>query len=91
MSVIINAISLAFTILYWFLIAHIILSWLPKDGIFATLNEIVDTIALPIIAPFRKVVPVIDLGGVGLDLSTIAALIVLSLLRGAIVGILIRL
>lgn len=87
-----NLVNVLFSALFYFILAHIILSWLPKDNpTLARINEIVDSVVLPIFRPFRKVVPVIDLGGIGFDLTPIVVIILLNISKGLILSVLAQL
>lgn len=62
--------------LYWYLIfARILLSWFPD--VFATsLGRFILRLTEPYLAPFRRVIPPLRIGGVYLDVSVYAAIIV---------------
>lgn len=84
--------SLAFLVngicqlLYWLLMARIIISWLPVDpysGIVQFLNQVTD----PILLPFRKIPLQIGV----LDLTPLLAFVVLYFLNNVLVRILVGL
>jgi YggT family protein len=66
------------------LFARIILSWFPMSGDspLAPIYRFLFAITEPLLAPIRRVIPPIGLGGMGLDLSPLIVLLVLEFLRG---------
>lgn len=69
------------------LIAHVILSWVPRPP--EPLGPVVvgvRALTEPVLAPLRRVVPPIQLGGAALDLSILIVFFVLILLRSALCG-----
>jgi len=74
------------TILYWLLIARIVVSWLPVDpyhSIVLFLVQITD----PILIPFRKLPLQIGM----LDLSPLVAFVAIIFVRNVLVSILMKL
>jgi YggT family protein len=73
-----------FNVLYFILLARIILSWFPirPGGIMQDVIEVLYSITEPILAPIRRLVPPIAMGGGYLDLSTLIVLLLLRLIRG---------
>lgn len=72
---------------YWIVvIARIIMEWIPVsyDHPLARLRAILRSLTEPILAPLRALIPPVRMGGMGLDLSPIVLLIVLSLLTGVV-------
>ena len=73
-SILAQTIYLFFQILYWIMIARILLTWFPNinwyNQPFRALKEITD----PILEPFRRLIPPIG----GIDFSPIFAFIALS-------------
>ena len=66
---------------YLFLIfGYIILSWfrLPYNRILAAVQRFLYDVVNPFLALFRRFLPMLRLGGLGLDLSPIIAILVLS-------------
>ncbi|MBK9181229.1 MAG: YggT family protein [Acidimicrobiales bacterium] len=61
--------------------ARIILSWFPVSGqgVFASVYQFLVTITEPLLGPIRRVLPPIGIGGMGLDLSPIIAVLLLQL------------
>ena len=80
-AILAQGINLFFQVLYWIMIARILLTWFPNldwyRQPFRALKEITD----PILEPFRKIIPPIG----GLDLSPIAAFLALSVLNYVII------
>lgn len=90
---IIWVINLAFVVYYWILIARVILSWIRINphGALRPIFEFIYDVTEPLLSLIRRFVPVIGIGGAGLDLSPIIALILIDLARRAIITILISL
>lgn len=68
------------------LFARIILSWFPisPGGGMATVYGLLHTLTEPVLAPIRRLIPPIGMGGMGLDLSPIIIFFVITLLQNAI-------
>lgn len=68
--------------LYWFvLLAHVVFSWLPRTPeplvpFQLGVRRLVD----PVLAPLRKVIPPLRIGGVALDLSILVLFFGLTLI-----------
>ena len=59
---------------------RIILSWFPRStGILGTVGDIFYGLTEPVLGPVRRMVPMIAMGGMGLDLSPIIVLLVLQI------------
>jgi len=72
--------------LFWGVILHAILSWFPNaQG--APAARVLNQLITPLLAPIRRMIP--DLGGI--DLSPIALLLLLQVLKISIVPILVNL
>lgn len=88
---IVRLIDLVFRAYFWLIIIRIIFSWLQisrtENELFKKVVSFVYTVTEPYLALFRSFVPVLSLGGGGLDLSPIVALIVLQLAKGVIIGL----
>ena len=70
------------------LLAHVILSWVPRPP--EPLRPVVvgvRAVTEPVLAPLRRVVPPVQLGGAALDLSILIVFFALILLRGALCGL----
>ncbi len=72
--------DLLFTVLYFAILARVLLSWVRVDPN-NQLVEIIYQITDPILEPLRRVIPMIDMGGMSLDISPIVALILLELVQ----------
>ena len=74
---------------YIFIIfGRIILSWFPRStGILGTIGDIFYGLTEPVLGPVRRLMPMIAVGGMGLDLSPIIVLLVLQIVvKGLILG-----
>ena len=72
-----QGISLFFQIIYWIMIARILLTWFPNLDWYAQPFRALKEITDPILEPFRRIIPPIG----GLDLSPIVAFLALSALN----------
>ncbi|MDW7651280.1 MAG: YggT family protein [Bacillota bacterium] len=89
-STLINIIHLLHNIFYWLLLARVILSFLRlgRDANPTLLHivRIVYRLTEPILAPIRKVIKPVHLGGGSyLDLSPIVALLLLGVVRSLLI------
>jgi YggT family protein len=78
-----------FTVYIALIFIRILLSWIPRLPYNPALRAVVEFISEvtdPYLNIFRRVLPPLGAGGVGLDLSPILAIFVLYFLRGLIVG-----
>jgi len=82
------------TVLWWFIIAQAVMSWLIAFNVINTHNDFVnqlwtvlDRITEPLYRPFRRIMP--DFGG--LDLTPMLVLIIIIILDGPVLGYLARL
>lgn len=82
------------TVLWWFIIAQAVMSWLIAFNVINTHNEFVrqlwlvlDRITEPLYRPFRRIMP--DFGG--LDLTPMLVLIIIIILDGPVLSYLARL
>ena len=66
--------------------ARIILSWFPinQSGGLGTVYEFLGRLTEPVLAPIRRIIPPLGMGGMGFDLSPLVVLLGIGLLRGAI-------
>ena len=74
----------AYYILFGFIIASILFSWFPgypSSGFMQAVYDAVRAVANPILMPIRARVPMLQLGGFGIDLSPIIAIFGLSIAR----------
>lgn len=79
-------IGLIIDIMFFAVLAWVILSWIPtsSDHPLGRLQVFLDRLIYPVILPIRRVIPPIRMGGGALDLSPIILLIGLRLLAGFI-------
>ena len=77
------------TVLWWFIIAQAVMSWLIAFNVINTHNDFVgqlwhvlDRITEPLYRPFRRIMP--DFGG--LDLTPMVVLILLIILQGPVMS-----
>ena len=89
----IQILSILLDVVWWFIIAQAIMSWLFAFNVINTSNEFVtqiwrvlDRITEPLYRPFRRIMP--DFGG--LDLTPMVVLILIVILRGPVLGYLAR-
>ncbi len=67
-----------FSLLYFLLMAKVILSWIPHNP-FNPIIQILNQVTEPMLSPFRDLIPAHRLGG--LDLSPILAFLALGLIK----------
>ena len=89
----IQIVDIILTVLWWFIIAQAVMSWLIAFNVINTHNDFVaqlwtmlDRITEPLYRPFRRIMP--DFGG--LDLTPMLVLILIIILQGPILGYLAR-
>lgn len=69
--------------LYIFVVlARVVLSWFPASGAgpLTSIQRILHALTEPIMGPLRSILPPLRMGGMGLDLSPIALIILLQVL-----------
>ncbi len=74
---------------YIFIIfGRIILSWFPRStGVLGTIGDVFYGLTEPVLGPVRRLMPMIAVGGMGLDLSPIIVLLLLQIVvKGLILG-----
>ncbi|MDI6799306.1 MAG: YggT family protein [Actinomycetota bacterium] len=88
-----NFIEIAFRAYYWLLIIRILMSWVPSpsEGPIRKIYQFVYDLTEPLLSFLRKRIPLITMGSVGLDISPIIAIFLLSFLQQLVFAILIRL
>ena len=66
---------------YIFIIfGRIILSWFPRSsGVLGTIGDVFFGLTEPVLGPVRRMIPMIAMGGMGLDLSPIIVLLGLQI------------
>ncbi len=83
-GLLISLVDYAFYILFGFIIASILFSWFPgypSSSFMQAIYDAVRAVANPILMPIRSRVPMLQLGGFGIDLSPIIAILGLSIAR----------
>jgi YggT family protein len=83
-SLLVTLVDYAYWILFGFIIASILFSWFPgypSSSIMQAVYDAVRAVANPILMPIRSRVPMLQLGGFGIDLSPIIAIFGLSIAR----------
>jgi YggT family protein len=79
-----GAVTYTYYILFAFIIASILFSWFPgypSSGFMQAVYDAVRAVTNPILWPIRSRVPILQLGGFGIDLSPIIAILGLSIAR----------
>lgn len=79
-----GAVTYTYYILFAFIIASILFSWFPgypSSGFMQAVYDAVKAVTNPILWPIRSRVPMLQLGGFGIDLSPIIAILGLSIAR----------
>jgi YggT family protein len=77
-------VNYTYYILFGFIIASILFSWFPgypSSGFMQAIYDAVKAVTNPILWPIRSRVPMLQLGGFGIDLSPIIAILGLSIAR----------
>ncbi len=77
-------VNYAYWILFGAIIASILFSWFPQypsSGVLQAVYDTVRAISNPILGPIRSRIPMLNLGGFGIDLSPIIAILGLSIAR----------
>lgn len=67
----------------WILIISALLSWFPTNsssGGLATTKRVLTQITEPVLRPLRQIIPRPSMGGVGIDFSVLAAVIILTVI-----------
>ncbi len=68
---------------YWLIIVRVLLSWipLPQSQAFRTIYRVLYQITEPYLKVFRRIIPSLGSGGIGLDISPLLAVFVLFLVQ----------
>src|SRR4028119_1955338 len=77
-----SLVDYAYWILFGFIIASILFSWFPgypSSSLMQAIYDAVRAVANPILMPIRSRVPMLQLGGFGIDLSPIIAIFGLAI------------
>lgn len=82
-GLLVGIVDYTFYILFGAILISIVIGWFgfPSSGFMQAVYNIVRSISDPILMPIRSRIPMLKLGGFGLDLSPIIALIGLSIVR----------
>ena len=83
-------VSALFTVYIVLILLRILLSWIPRMPYNRALRAVVDFVhetTDPYLNIFRRMLPTVGVGGMGLDLSPMVGLIVLFIGQAIIVGI----
>jgi YggT family protein len=83
-DLLVTLVDYAYWILFGFIIASILFSWFPgypSSSFMQAVYDAVRAVANPILMPIRSRVPMLQLGGFGIDLSPIIAIFGLSIAR----------
>ena len=85
-----NYVSAVFLVYFILIFIRILLSWIPRMPYYPWLRTTVDfvhQVVDPYLNIFRRLVPPLGVGGMGLDLSPILAIIVLSIVWRVVVSL----
>jgi YggT family protein len=83
-SLLAGVVNYTYYILFGFIIASILFSWFPgypSSRFMQAVYDAVRAVTNPILWPIRSRVPMLQLGGFGIDLSPIIAILGLSIAR----------
>jgi YggT family protein len=83
-SLLAGVVNYTYYILFGFIIASILFSWFPgypSSRFMQAIYDAVKAVTNPILWPIRSRVPMLRLGGFGIDLSPIIAILGLSIAR----------
>jgi YggT family protein len=72
----------------WVIIGRVLLSWIPSQApVFRSIYGFFYTVTEPYLGLFRRIIPTLGSGGVGIDVSPIVALFVLYLVQRLVSGL----
>ncbi len=83
-------VSALFLVYIVLILIRVLISWIPRMPYNPTLRRVLDFVTDttdPYLNIFRRIIPPIGGGGLGLDLSPMIGLIVLILLQGVVVSL----
>ena len=83
-DVLVNIVNYAYYILLGAILASIVISFIPRfpsSGFFQAIYDAVRAVTNPILGPIRSRIPMLQLGGFGIDLSPLIAILGLSIAR----------
>jgi uncharacterized protein YggT (Ycf19 family) len=73
----------------WLIIARVLMTWIPSgNATFQSIFSFLYQVTEPYLGLFRRIIPTIGGGGVGIDISPIVALLVLQLVQRLLIGVL---
>jgi len=76
-----------FNVLYFILLARILLSWFPirPGGLMQDIIEVLYSFTEPVLRPIRKIIPPIAMGAGFLDLSPLILMLLLRVIKGMLI------
>jgi YggT family protein len=83
-------VSALFLVYIVLILIRVLISWIPRMPYNPTLRRVLDFVSEttdPYLNLFRRLIPPIGGGGLGLDLSPMIGIIVLVVLQGLVVGL----
>ncbi|MGB9736470.1 MAG: YggT family protein [bacterium] len=83
-----NIVNVILTVYYWLIIIRALLSWINPDPYNPAIN-LLYRITEPVLAPFRKIIPIG--GNYGIDLSPLFAILAIYFFKSLIVQALLKL
>ncbi len=90
-NIVVIIVYTVFQVYYWMLIARIIISWFPQildvEGLRPLASFVIDATE-PFLRIFRSIIPMVRLGGVGIDFSPFIAIITLIILQRIVIQLL---
>lgn len=81
-GLLIQIVNIAFSVLIWMVIIRCLLSFIPHNP-YQSIIRFVYEVTEPIMAPFRRLVPMLG----GLDLSPIVVVLALEVVRWAVIQV----
>lgn len=78
--------NMLFTLLWFAIIARVLVSWLPVDRYHPAV-QILDQITEPVLAPLRRVIPPMGM----MDITPLVALVLIQILQAIVNSVLMRL
>jgi YggT family protein len=90
METIVDLVSAAFEVYQWLLIARLIISFFPAPigrSFWAQLYDFIVEVTEPVLAPIRRIVPIVQMGAVGFDFSIPIAYFLVGLAERALVNL----
>ncbi|HAW60475.1 MAG TPA: YggT family protein [Actinobacteria bacterium] len=90
--VVIRLVDTAFVVYFWLIIIRVIFSWIPlsSNAVVERVRGFVYELTDPYLNLFRRLLPILNLGGMGLDLSPIIAILALGFIHRIAVSILLQ-